>query len=750
MDLPVEKNQDLIVSDSWDDSQKIDTLDLWNINVGSSDNIDAQQGELNVNEDKVDEIQSEPDFIENKDISENEVKSDFTENNLVEDETNPVEDENVTEDVNMQDDSLNDLNKSDDNLNWDWVDLSSINQDNFSRDSQQIDFSDINLENQNNEFIPDQVVVENDNVEKENDWLLEEDKKVEEILPKPENVVEENVLPKDGSLLLDENKLSSLDLPFVSDESKDKENLLDQNVEAATKVDDLSDLFSEEESVQGNESKIEIPVEEVNQNINVLNVDVQENRIEESNFQGNNLTEWSNNMEIIKNTNEPVVQNNQWELVSDTWDMVVGNSNYIPNESDFVQVQNILNSDQKWAIDISSLGNPENSNKLDLWEAAQNVSENSQNNWINVDEIIAWSSNGINIEDIIQSTQIEPIKIENENNKTIDATSSSIQTSDVVMPAEQMKNNVVESQNSNTTTQVVDATQNSGLDINLQNIPNNVQVVSSSEFLNKKNSHSGIKIFVLIVLLLVGWFMIISKMYPEEIKEIMNAIKNDNQASIEYSDNSDVSVALDETWNVLTGDLYEEDEVDPNSLAWQLEMENIWSGDFEIPLEETGFVEWQTGHGAADFNAFEDLDNVLENNETSSLNIDLLESLKWYLAKWNEFNTWWRQNNNSTAMKYWLYIANYAEQFINDIESGNEIDKSKIDWYIVRFDNYIERLNNLRNEQNVVDSSDNNSTYTDNDSDSTGNTLSSAESTLQNGILDNGIEQQEVSTGTEF
>jgi len=723
LDLPVEKNQDLFMSDSWDDSQKVGNLDLWNIDVGPSDNLDQQENELNVNEDKFDEIQSDFNFVDNKDISENEVKSDSQENNLVEDQNNSLEDENVIQDVNIQDDFSNNLDKSDDNLTWNSVDLSSINQDNFSKDSQQIDFSDINLENKNNELIPDQVVVENDNVEQESDWLLEEDKKVEEILPKEENVFEENVLPKDSSLLSDDDKLSSLDLPFVSSESRDSENLLDQNIEVDQKVDDLSDLFSEEESVQKNEPKIEITTEELNQNINVPNENITENNIQE-----NNSIEWNNNTEVIQNTNEPVVKNDQGDLVSDTWDMVTGDVNYIPNENEFMQVQNILNSDKKWEIDISSLENSVNSNKLDLWELAENISDNNPNNWINVDEIISWSNNGINIEDIIKSTQVEPIIIKQDENNIRESQTSLPQTSDVVTPIEQMNNNTAQQWN-DMTAQVVDVAQNVGLNMNLQNTPNNVQVISSSEFLKKKNSHSGIKIFVLIVLLLVGWFMIISKMYPEEIKEIMNAIKNGNQASIEYSDNSELSVALDETWSVLTGDLYEEDEIDPNSLAWQLEMENVLSGDLEVSLDETTALDWQTGHGAADFNAFEDLDNVLGNNGVSSLNADLLKNLKWYLDKWNEFNNWWRQNNNSTAMKYWLYIANYAEQFINDIESGKEIDKSKLDEFIIRFDSYIERLNNLRNEQNV---------------------LNSAESILQDGILNNGVEQTGDHTWTEF
>ena len=104
-------------------------------------------------------------------------------------------------------------------------------------------------------------------------------------------------------------------------------------------------------------------------------------------------------------------------------------------------------------------------------------------------------------------------------------------------------------------------------------------------------------------------------------------------------------------------------------------------------------IEWNHGSADDEFNAFEEIDNMIE-SETSP-NQKAIEQLQEYAQLWNSFNIWWRENNNSTAMKYWLFIKNHSERLINNIETDQEINMIEVEDYISKFDNYIEKLNAL-------------------------------------------------------
>ena len=489
--------------------------------------------------------------------------------------------------------------------------------------------------------------IDNQTNESKENRLAEENKKFEESIG-----LDNNVENKQEEKELDINEKVSneqnLDLPFLENENTNK------NVEEWIKLDDLNELFPENKENLTTESQTSINDKEISQNIN-----------------GN------------------TVQKDTY-ISSDTWDDLSQNTWYIPNKEEFSQVQDLLNSNQTGTIDLSVLEQNTNPEQPSWLNKEQNeVENNKQNSWINLNELMSEptasiSNEGINIDQIIQSSQFEPIIVNNNNSWE-------------------------QNQQTQTVTQV----------------PEWAKVVSSNELKKKtKKKWSGIKVFILIVLLIIWWYMILSKMYPEEIWQIISVIKNGNEVDLESeetgesidetNDESEEDLLINNlsgddllnenvlTWDVLTWDIMDEnqteEEVDPNSLAWQLEIGNVIDTNNEvtevnIEANTGNSIEWSHGSADDEFNAFEEIDNMIE-SETNP-NQKAIEQLQEYAQLWNSFNIWWRENNNSTAMKYWLFIKNHSERLINNIETDQEINMIEVEDYISKFDNYIEKLNAL-------------------------------------------------------
>lgn len=489
--------------------------------------------------------------------------------------------------------------------------------------------------------------IDNQTNESKENRLAEENKKFEESIG-----LDNNVENKQEEKELDINEKVSneqnLDLPFLENENTNK------NVEEWIKLDDLNELFPENKENLTTESQTSINDKEISQNIN-----------------GN------------------TVQKDTY-ISSDTWDDLSQNTWYIPNKEEFSQVQDLLNSNQTGTIDLSVLEQNTNPEQPSWLNKEQNeVENNKQNSWINLNELMSEptasiSNEGINIDQIIQSSQFEPIIVNNNNSWE-------------------------QNQQTQTVTQV----------------PEWAKVISSNELKKKtKKKWSGIKVFILIVLLIIWWYMILSKMYPEEIWQIISVIKNGNEVDLESeetgesidetNDESEEDLLINNlsgddllnenvlTWDVLTWDIMDEnqteEEVDPNSLAWQLEIGNVIDTNNEvtevnIEANTGNSIEWSHGSADDEFNAFEEIDNMIE-SETSP-NQKAIEQLQEYAQLWNSFNIWWRENNNSTAMKYWLFIKNHSERLINNIETDQEINMIEVEDYISKFDNYIEKLNAL-------------------------------------------------------
>lgn len=633
-------------NESWVDStnintnpeneEKLDFLDI-DLNLDGLDIPNEKWDNPNSENEKLEEVTKEIQEDNTPKVEETDSLTDVEVVEKIENEEKEQDEESFEQENFQELEKLNELNLWNQEEN-------SIQTIDLNENKEVESKDDIEEQQENN--------IDNQTNESKENRLAEENKKFEESIG-----LDNNVENKQEEKELDINEKVSneqnLDLPFLENENTN------QNVEEWIKLDDLNELFPENKENLTTESQISTNDKEISQNIN-----------------GN------------------TVQKDTY-ISSDTWDDLSQNTWYIPNKEEFSQVQDLLNSNQTGTIDLSVLEqntNPEQPNWLN--KEQNEVENNKQNSWINLNELMSEptapiSNEGINIDQIIQSSQFEPIIVNNNNSWE-------------------------QNQQTQTVTQV----------------PEWAKVVSSNELKKKtKKKWSGIKVFILIVLLIIWWYMILSKMYPEEIWQIISVIKNGNEVDLESeetgesidetNDESEEDLLINNlsgddllnenvltwdilTWDVLTWDTMNEnqteEEIDPNSLAWQLEIENVIDTNNEVAEVNTeantgNSIEWNHGSADDEFNAFEEIDNMIE-SETSP-NQKAIEQLQEYAQLWNSFNIWWRENNNSTAMKYWLFIKNHSERLINNIETDQEINMIEVEDYISKFDNYIEKLNAL-------------------------------------------------------
>ena len=637
-------------NESWVDStnintnpeneEKLDFLDI-DLNLDGLDIPNEKWDNPNSENEKLEEVTKEIQEDNTPKVEETDSLTDVEVVEKIENEEKEQDEESFEQEIFQELEKLNELNLWNQEENSiQTIDLNE-NKEVESKDDIE-EQQENNIDNQTNEI-------------KEN-RLAEENKKFEESIGLDNNV-ENKQEEKELNINEKVSNEQNLDLPFLENENTN------QNVEEWIKLDDLNELFPENKENLTTESQIS-----------------------------------TNDKEISQNINENTVQKDTY-ISSDTWDDLSQNTWYIPNKEEFSQVQDLLNSNQTGTIDLSVLEQNTNPEQPSWLNKEQNeVENNKQNSWINLNELMSEptapiSNEGINIDQIIQSSQFEPIIVNNNNSWE-------------------------QNQQTQTVTQV----------------PEWAKVLSSNELKKKtKKKWSGIKVFILIVLLIIWWYMILSKMYPEEIWQIISVIKNGNEVDLESeetgesidetNDESEEDLLINNlsgddllnenvltwdilTWDVLTWDTMNEnqteEEIDPNSLAWQLEIENVIDTNNEVAEVNTeanteantgNSIEWNHGSADDEFNAFEEIDNMIE-SETNP-NQKAIEQLQEYAQLWNSFNIWWRENNNSTAMKYWLFIKNHSERLINNIETDQEINMIEVEDYISKFDNYIEKLNAL-------------------------------------------------------
>ncbi|HRX63673.1 MAG TPA: hypothetical protein P5060_01060, partial [Candidatus Absconditabacterales bacterium] len=360
---------------------------------------------------------------------------------------------------------------------------------------------------------------------------------------------------------------------------------------------------------------------------------------------------------------QDVVENNNGDVVSDTGDNVESDV-YAPNEKEFEASKNLLESSPKGPVSLSDLEN--NTDEKDAKQEnniEQNVSDNTeQGGMMDLDSMIEKSKK----QDIAQDNDPQK-KIDNLG---VDKMSAVVVDNEESPQVENDKPGDIEF--GNVEAEKVDQTVEQSSN---QNTSNEQEVEENP----KGNNHNGLKLFVLIILVLVGGFLLIKTMFPEEMRSMFG---DDNQQEI---------ISLD-TGNLVqdTGSLQELDE---DSLASQLQD----TGNNIIEYVDTGSEldnNIDTGSNMSGFDTFGELDNAID--AVDSQYAEILERLRNYKSQGEDFNQWGRSQGNSTAMKYGLYISEKSQSVIDDIENDIEIDNTKVENYFAQFDIYLGKLEGLR------------------------------------------------------
>jgi len=162
----------------------------------------------------------------------------------------------------------------------------------------------------------------------------------------------------------------------------------------------------------------------------------------------------------------------------------------------------------------------------------------------------------------------------------------------------------------------------------------------------------------------------------------------ENENTNDTNDTKDIEAEESETSTNNENEL-----LDPNSLAALLEQEeenDTWTNTEieawpnEHPMDDQEITVWDD-----EFNAFSELDNILTNN-------DEIDKLNWYIAQWEYFQQRWIDNNNMVVKIYWEeQIIKPAQEALTELENWWEIDTSVYD----NLDDTISKLTNLVNQQ---------------------------------------------------
>jgi len=266
----------------------------------------------------------------------NDVKSDSTPPLLNDEVDNKINDEKSFSNDFIINDGPVDQTVVSGTLTMDDVNNNSLNDTN----SLLKDDVDINIEKE--PLGVENSIIDSGKADNDDNRLMEEDKKVEEVMPvSSDNIAKDNLQEDTKPGLLDEKKvLDTLDIPFVW--------LIEDTKSNDDKIDDLLDIFGDED-VNNSQNSKEAELEIKNENINL-----EEAKLEP--LMQNNQDTWL----LVENLGENVVENNDWDIVSDTGEFAWNNVKYVPNEHDFNQVTEVLNSSAKWQVDLSSLNSNDN------------------------------------------------------------------------------------------------------------------------------------------------------------------------------------------------------------------------------------------------------------------------------------------------------------------------------------------------------------------------------------------------------
>ena len=474
---------------------------------------------------------------------------------------------------------------------------------------------------------------------------------------------------------------------------------------------------------------VDISPETVGQNVeNVINGPVESTETVlpnvdtsvDSNLDENvQLTE--NNDLHIENMWTDVVENWNWDLVSDTWGMQQMNqeNTYVPNEAEFTQMSNLLDSSSTGQIDLSNLSNEQPSEQQSesvqqeaVATAAPVVSTEIEqvNNPVMDTPMQSWLASNVDAElSAFQwgEQQWQNISQESHENNTVNEPSAEINL-DSLLPGE---TSVIQwtVQNNETNWSVI-WTINGWWQVEQQ-------VQTTPQKKKKKQSWFTVLWIVLWSLILLGlaWF-VASKMFPEEFAKlfkkdaIVSGLITDGEEN--NGDENNVDEENPDEGNPDEGNIDEsnineenpdditwEQELDPDSLAAQLWQEdNTWDWETGENWEDVDNPEWTTGDtwdwdqawdttetwswDTWDFDPFAEFGDILGEAQ------EYLEKLNGYVSSWQYYIEWWETNSKPTISTVWRKVVEMAQGELTKLENWGEIDTTAFD----RMDELLKKL----------------------------------------------------------
>ena len=246
----------------------------------------------------------------------------------------------------------------------------------------------------------------------DDDWLAQEDKAVQEsenISNEQESVVEpsqpqvqnedfvENTVVTESETVPE--NIPSFDLSESHEDEASKIENISSELEEPAVVEEpvVAEEPVVDESAVTEESVTEKPVVEepaVTEESVTKKPVVEEPAVTEEPVVEEPVVEWKETTPVaeepeeslvIENVWTSMVTNQEWDIVSDTWDIKQWQNSYIPNESDFQKMSDLLENSKPWQVDISNVQQNTPDNTVNEVKSAP-----TENKWVfNLDYVVS-------------------------------------------------------------------------------------------------------------------------------------------------------------------------------------------------------------------------------------------------------------------------------------------------------------------------------------------------------------------------
>lgn len=519
-----------------------------------------------------------------------------------------------------------------------------------------------------------------------------------------------NTTVENNTLNNQESIKDSTDYSTHEQENKDNDDRLlqeDKNVEES---------FGINQEVK-DEWNIDIPNDQTAQNVEDII----------SSPEPSNETENSTTNLHIENLWTDVTENDAGDIISDTWWSTEEQDKYIPNESEFSQMSNVLNSAPAWQVDLTNTDeNLSNINEDNSW--------NENLNDLLSDPTIQENVASIEITEKDENNNVETEKIDLNNTQSSTESNNSNNNAPMEISLDSILINNPTPENNDTqnnTNQETTQTTNNISESNTQIAQNNSATAPQKK--KKKNRWVWVLILVIIGLGFCS-YRFIKKMAPDILLQIKDKINisntlNWNNNTIEPEINT-WNIIEDEDWEIINNgswtdengeitdneilnenenlnnnnsgnnqDTTNDEPLDPNSLAALLENDNNqWNENNQTSWEIITNEEWLNNNWPEEstwndqFNQFGEIDNILSNNDLD------IKRLSWFIAQWEYFQERWTNNGNNIIAWQWQSIKQKAEELKTKLENWEEIDTSifnNLEDTISKLTETVSKLSNL-------------------------------------------------------